>query len=131
MSFWTASELPTSDFCLLAYLLLALTSEFIELVAKALNDGGQLLFAFRSPMCPLGGPKSGFHHSSKWSENGKSLRTHPLSPIFPPFRAPPDSVDGLRILLEFLFAGGGKSINAPSLLAFRFYETLVLELLER
>jgi hypothetical protein len=82
-------------------------------------------------MRPLGGPKSGFHHSGKWSKYGKSLRTHPLSPIFPPFRAPPDPIDSLRILIQLLFAGGSKSINAPAFLALRFYEALVLQLLER
>src|SRR6516162_6888570 len=53
--------------------LLAFTPECIELVAKALNDGSQLLFAFRSPMRPLGSPKSGFHYSGKRSEYGESL----------------------------------------------------------
>jgi len=114
-----------------ARLLLALASEFIELIAKALNDGRQLLFALRPPMGPLGGTESGFHHSGQGSEYGKSLRTHPLSPIFPALRAPPDPVDGLRILFQLLFAGGGKPINAPSLQPFRFYEALVLELLKR
>src|SRR5262249_18137397 len=99
----------------LARRLRALASEFIELAAKTLEDGRQLLFSLRVSMRPLGGPKSGFHHSSKRSENSKGFRTHPLSPIFPAFRASPDPVNGLWILLQFRFSGGSQSINAPPL----------------
>jgi hypothetical protein len=82
-------------------------------------------------MSPLGGLKSGLDHSGEWAEYCKRLRPHPLAPIFPPFRAPPDPIDSFRIFIQFLFSGGSKPVNAPSFLAFRFDKPLVLELLER
>src|SRR5262249_4449508 len=108
--------------------LFAITSQLVEFLAKAFEDIRQPFFPFRLPVGPLGGLESGFHHSGKRPEYGKSLWPHPLSPILPPFCASPDSVNRFRILKQFLFSGGCKSINASSFLPLRFDETLVFEL---